>query len=204
LTYIIYIKYNVSRYRFAEPLSLLALDMKWRDGGFALKKRILFTTCVLLLLLASAPLFAQGAGLRFEISPIMGIAGTEVSITGEMANPDLPVRLLLVRDESSSSDPLAVVEVEPDADGTFEAALTIPQDTPTGSYALRGEQLDSSGEVLSYWWVDFRVAADVSSRLPETGKIPGTQLTITMGLAILLTLSLLGRGIYAIMHPEIS
>lgn len=169
-----------------------------------LKKRVLLTACLLLLLAVNAPLFVQGAGLRFDVNPIMGMAGADVSIEGEMAVEDVPVRLMLVQDEKSSADPLVVVEVEPAPDGTFEATLVVPENTPAGSYAVRGEQLDKSGKVLAYWWVDFRVAADVMSRLPETGRIPGTQLTLTMGLAILLTLSLLGRGIYAIIDPDLS
>ncbi len=119
--------------------------------------------------------FAAPAGggeitLRITISPRAGPTGTAITVTGTGAHPDKPVNVSFV--VSSGEDwgpPLATTDVTPNADGTFEVTITVPEGTAAGTYAVRASQTNPlTGNIVHYWWNSFVVGA-APAPMPVTG-----------------------------------
>jgi hypothetical protein len=155
---------------------------------------------VTLIMLILLPVSVATAGgeiaptLRITISPIRGEPGTAIAVTGEGAQPELPVKVMIVTNGDTAAGMIQEVDVTPAADGTFSTTITVPEGTPDGSYAVRAEQRNQRGGLLQYWWVDFQVGSG-GALLPVTGVLPGTSITITAALAALLVLALIGQGV---------
>jgi hypothetical protein len=168
-------------------------------------KRIGFSLLLLTIVLLIGGTVFAGEGdtdaaisLRIAITPFQGDPGTVVTVTGTGADPSLKVYVTLSPQADSAEDALASVEVDPAADGTFETTIAIPEDTPDGRYAIRAEQFTAKGGVLHYYWNAFTVGAGGEGPLlPVTGRLPGTPLTITAALALLLAVGMIARGVYA-------
>ena len=166
-------------------------------------RRIIFSGVLLMIVLVMGQVVYAGDGtantLRITISPVLGEPGTVVDVQGTGANPDFDVVLTLAPQADSADDAFATVTVTPAADGTFSASFTIPDGVTDGRYFLRAEQFSATGNVLQYYWNGFTVGAMAESALlPETGAIPGTPFTVTAMLALLLTVGMVLRGVYAV------
>lgn len=169
-------------------------------------RRIIFSLFLLsLVLLMGNTVFAgdgsSGAAvsIRMAITPLQGVAGTAISVSGTGADPALAVVVALAPQADSSAGALVATTVKPAADGTFSASLTVPANTADGRYAVRVEQLDSAGKLQQYYWNAFTVGAGGGDNLlPVTGTVPGTPLTITATLALLLTAGMVLRGLYGL------
>ncbi|HID62337.1 MAG TPA: hypothetical protein EYP49_06305 [Anaerolineae bacterium] len=125
-----------------------------------------------LALTMTSPAFAAPASggettLRITISPRAGPTGTAITVTGTGAHPDKLVKVSFVVSGEDWGPPLATTEVTPDADGTFEASITVPEGTADGTYAVRASQTNPlTGNVVQYWWNSFVVGA---APMPVTG-----------------------------------
>jgi hypothetical protein len=153
-------------------------------------------TVAAVLLLPVSTAFAGGdteTTLRITISPINGDPGTDISVTGEGAKTELPVKVMIVTNGDTGEGAIAEVEVDPADDGTFSATISVPEGTEDGSYAVRAEQRNEGGGLIHYWWVGFQVGGG-NALLPVTGTIPGTSITITAALAALLVVVLAFQG----------
>ncbi|MFQ5610661.1 MAG: hypothetical protein ACE5H9_00860 [Anaerolineae bacterium] len=168
-------------------------------------KRVVFSIALLAIVLLMAGPVSAGEGdddpattLRISITPTQGDPGTEISVTGSGAQAGIKVRLMIAPQADSSNDAVGLVEVEPASDGTFSGVVTVPSDLADGIYAVRAEQLNSNGNVIHYFWNAFTVGAGGDGPLlPTTGAIPGTPLTISAVLAVLLVMGLLIQGLRA-------
>lgn len=173
-------------------------------------RRIIFSLFLLsLVLLMGSTVFAgdgnSGAAvsIRMAITPLQGEVGTSISVSGTGANPALDVIVALAPQADSSAGALASVTAKPAADGVFSATLTVPANTADGRYAVRVEQLDSAGKLQQYSWNAFTVGAGGGDNLlPVTGTVPGTPLTITAALALLLTAGMMLRGLYGVLSSK--
>ena len=162
-----------------------------------LNRLVLAVTLVMVL---SVPVSVALAGgeteptLRISISPINGDPGTDIAVTGQGAQPDISVKVMMVENGDSGEGVVNQVEVDPADSGTFSATITVPEGTGDGSYAVRAEQRNQSGAVIHYWWAGFQVGGG-GALLPVTGTLPGTSITITAALAALLVVALVGQGV---------
>lgn len=150
----------------------------------------------ILLLLPASVVFAgggRGPTLRIAISPIAGDPGTEIAVTGQGAQAETPVQVLIVANGDTGQGEIARLEVTPAPDGTFAATITVPEGTAHGGYAVRAEQRNQSGGLIQYWWVGFQVGGG-NALLPVTGTLPGTSITVTAALAALLVAGLAFQG----------
>jgi hypothetical protein len=162
----------------------------------SLRVVIAITVAVVLLLPVSIA-FAGGeteTTLRITISPINGDPGTDISVTGEGAKAEMPVKVMIVTNGDTGEGAIAEVEVDPVDDGTFSTTIGVPEGTEDGSYAVRAEQRNEGGGLIHYWWVGFQVGGG-DALLPVTGTIPGTSITITAALAALLVVALAFQGV---------
>jgi hypothetical protein len=155
-----------------------------------------FTLIAVLLLPASAALAGDGTEqtIRINISPITGDPGTDIAVTGEGAQPGIPVKVMIVPNGDTAQGAINQVSVDPAAAGAFSATIEVPEGTTDGSYAVRAEQTGQSGDLIHYWWVGFQVGGG-GALLPVTGTLPGTSITITAALGALLVAGLLGQGV---------
>ena len=167
-------------------------------------KRLVISLFLLgLVALMAGPVYA-GEGddvprnLRIAITPFSGKAGDTISVSGSGADPSQPVVVTLSPRADTAEGAFATATVTPAADGAFSATLTVPSDIADGRYYVRGEQFTASGEAMHYYYNTFTIG-QVGTLLPVTGVVPGTSLTVTATLALLLALSMLVRGLYAIM-----
>jgi len=162
----------------------------------SLRVTIAVALVVVLLLPASAALAGGDTAttLRITISPINGDPGTDISVTGQGAKAGIPVKVMIVTNGDTGAGVIAEVEVNPAADGTFSAAISVPEGTADGSYAVRAEQRNQGGGLIQYWWVGFQVGGG-DALLPVTGTLPGTPVTITAALAAVLVLLLAVQGV---------
>ena len=111
--------------------------------------------------------------LRITIDPRTGPPGTAISVTGEGAQTDKPVKVAFVTSGEGGTS-LAEVEVTPQADGTFTTTITVPEGTGGGTYAVRAEQTNpSTGTLIHYWYSSFTVtgAAAATPEAPVTVKL---------------------------------
>ena len=159
----------------------------------SLRLRIGLTLVALLLLPVYSAVagFNASASLLFTISPAGGEPGTSVTVSGSGAVYGLPVQVMLATNGETGEGALAVVQVDPNVDGTFTASLTVPAGIAYGRYAVRAEQRDLAGSLIQYYWVSFQVGG---AYLPPTGGLSGVSLTISAVLAALLVSMLVLQG----------
>ena len=172
-------------------------------------KRVLLSLVLLgLALLVGHPAFAGGGSgdapvnLRISINPVQGNANTVITVSGSGADPSARVSIALAPQTDTATNALATTQVNPNADGTFSATLTVPANTSDGQYAVRAEQLSSSGQLSQFYWHLFNVGAGAGvSALPASGGVrtePPSAVVITLALLLLLGLSI--RGAYAVKY----
>jgi hypothetical protein len=163
-------------------------------------------SCLLLCLVAwmAGPVFA-GEGddtprsLSIAISPVSGNVGTVISISGNGADAGQPVFVSLSPAPDSAEGAFVVESVSAAKDGSFSAAITVPEGVTDGRYFVRGEQFTDIGNAMHYYYNSFVVGnPGPEAFLPVTGTLPGTPLTVTAALALLLVLALVTRGLYAL------
>lgn len=166
-------------------------------------KRIIISALLLGLVLMMGQTVFAGDGvqtLRITISTVTGAPGSDVTVQGTGANPDFKVTVTLAPQADSADGAFVTQTLSPKSDGTFETTLTVPEDMSEGHYFIRAEQFSDTGNVLQYYWNGFTVGAVASANalLPETGAVPGTSLSITAMLALLLLGGLILRGVYGL------
>jgi len=138
-----------------------------------MKKLIILVLALALALTMTSLAFAAPAGggettLRITISPRAGPTGTAITVTGTGAHPDKPVKVSFVTSGEDWGPPLATTDVTPNADGTFQVTLTVPEGTADGVYAVRASQTNPlTANLVHYWWNSFVVGA--APPLPDTG-----------------------------------
>lgn len=112
--------------------------------------------------------------LRITISPRTGPPGTAISVTGEGAHADKPVRVAFVTSGEGGTS-LAQVEVTPQANGTFTATITVPEGVGGGTYAVRAEQINPrTGNLIHYWWNSFTVTGVAPATPGATASVEPT------------------------------
>jgi len=123
------------------------------------------------LLLAEGTM-AAGPTLRITIAPRTGPPGTAIGVTGEGAQTDKLVKVVLATSGEGGTY-LAQVEVTPQADGTFTATITVPDGTGGGTYAVRAEQTNpSTGNLIHYWYNTFVVTGAVAATATPEAAAP--------------------------------
>lgn len=169
-----------------------------------MKRLVASFLLVCLVALMTNPVFA-GEGddlprdIRITINPFSGNAGTTITVSGSGADPGQPVIVTLSLRPNTAEGALASTTVSAVKDGTFSATLSVPANIADGRYYVRGEQFTANGNVMQYYYNTFIVGAPTEvAMLPVTGTVPGTSLTITATLALLLILSMTARGVYAL------
>ncbi len=134
--------------------------------------------------LVAAPLALAGGGpsnftIQFTLSRTIVQPGDAIQVTGTGARTDLIVNVLIVPAPTSGANALTAVQVNPQADGSFSATVTVPATAQTGRYAVRAEQPAGNGRLVKqFGWVGICVnectGASLGSQLPETGgTLPG-------------------------------
>jgi hypothetical protein len=131
------------------------------EGGSMKRKPIFLISLALSLfllgLLLAGGTMAGATTLRITISPRSGMPGTAISVTGEGAHADKPVKVAFVTSGEGGTS-LAEVEVTPQADGTFATTITVPAEAECKTYAVRAEQTNpQTGNLIHYWWNSFTV-----------------------------------------------
>ena len=157
-----------------------------------MKKLIVLSLALALALTTTSLAFAAPAGggettLRITISPRAGLTGTAITVAGTGAHPDKPVKVSFVVSGEDWGSPLTTTDVTPDADGTFEAVITVPEGTADGTYAVRASQTNPlTGNVVHYWWNSFIVGAVPVPMPPTGGEMPqSARGTAILGLVLL-------------------
>jgi hypothetical protein len=151
-----------------------------------MKKLIVLILALALALTMTNLAFAAPAGggettLRITISPRSGPIGTAITVTGTGAHPDKPVKVSFVVSGEDWGPPLATTDVTPNADGTFEVTITVPEGTADGTYAVRASQTNpSTGNLVHYWWNSF-VVGEAPTMPVSGGETPQS----ARGMAIL-------------------
>jgi hypothetical protein len=131
-------------------------------------------------LLLAGVTMADEPTLRITISPRSGMPGTAISVTGEGAHADKPVKVAFVTSGGGGTS-LAEVEVTPQADGTFATTINVPDEAEWKTYAVRAEQTNpATGNLIHYWWDSFTVigTAEVTPGAPAP-VVPTTTATST-------------------------
>jgi len=138
-----------------------------------MKKLIVLVLALALALTITSLAFAAPAGggettLRITISPRAGPTGTAITVNGTGAHSDKPVKVSFVVSGEDWGPPLATTDATPNADGTFQVTITVPEGTADGTYAVRASQTNPlTGNVVHYWWNSFVVGA--APAMPPTG-----------------------------------
>ncbi len=134
--------------------------------------------------LVAAPLALAGGGpnnftIQFTLSRTIVQPGDAIQVTGTGATSNVVVNVLIVPAPSSGANALTAVQVNPQADGSFSATVTVPATAQTGRLAVRAEQPAGNGRLVNqFGWVGICVkectGASLGSQLPETGgTLPG-------------------------------
>ena len=166
-----------------------------------MKKLIVLSLALALTLTMTNLAFAAPAGggeitLRITINPRAGPTGTAITVTGTGAHPDKPVKVSFVVSGEDWGPPLATTDVTPNADGTFEVTITVPEGTAAGTYAVRASQTNPlTGNIVHYWWNSFVVGAAPAPMPVTGGETPqSARGTAIMGLVLLAWLLGVGLG----------
>lgn len=119
--------------------------------------------------------------LRITIEPRTGPPGTVISVTGQGAHTDKPVKVAFVTSGEGGTS-LAEVEVTPQADGTFTTTITVPDGVECITYAVRAEQTNpATGGLIHYWWTSFTVSGVAPATPGATAPVvPTTEGTSTV------------------------
>jgi len=156
-----------------------------------MKKLIVLVLVLALALTMTSLAFAAPAGggettLRITISPRAGPTGTAITVNGTGAHSDKPVKVSFVVSGEDWGPPLATTDVTPNADGTFQVTITVPEGTADGTYAVRASQTNPlTGNVVHYWWNSFVVGA-APAMPPTGGEMPqSARGTAIIGLVLL-------------------
>jgi hypothetical protein len=155
------------------------------EGGSMKRKPIFLTSLALSLFLISLLLvggtMAGETTLRITISPRSGPPGTVITVTGEGAHADKPVKVTFVTSGEGGTS-LAEVEVTPQADGTFTTTINVPDEVECITYAVRAEQTNpASGGLIHYWWTSFTVTGVAPATPGATAPVvPTTEVTSTV------------------------
>lgn len=151
-----------------------------------MKKKTILLISLALSLFLTGLLLAGGtmAGeptLRITIDPRTGPPGTAISVTGEGAQTDKPVKVAFVTSGEGGTS-LAEVEVTPQADGTFTTTITVPDGTAGGTYAVRAEQTNpATGGLIHYWYNTFTVTGAATATPGATAPVvPTAEVTPTV------------------------
>ena len=134
--------------------------------------------------LVAAPLALAGGGsdkftIQFTLSRTLVKPGDAIQVTGAGATNNVIVNVLIVPAPMSGANALTAIQVNPQADGSFSATVTVPATAQTGRYAVRAEQPAGNGRLVNqYGWVGICVnectGQSFGSQLPETGgALPG-------------------------------
>jgi hypothetical protein len=165
-----------------------------------MKKLIVLVLALALALTTTSLAVAAPAGggettLRITINPRAGPIGTAITVTGTGAHSDKPVKVSFVVSGEDWGPPLATTDVTPNADGTFEVTITVPEGTADGTYAVRASQTNPlTGNIFHYWWNSFVVGA-APAMPPTGGEMPqSAQGTAIIGLVLLAWLLGVGLG----------
>ncbi|HEY84604.1 MAG TPA: hypothetical protein G4N96_05790 [Chloroflexi bacterium] len=165
-------------------------------------KRVILSLLLLgAVFLMAGPVYAGdgSVSLRIVISPVVGQAGTEISVSGTGAESSQPVHLSLTERNAAAGSAIVETKVTPNPDGTFNATLSVPASTADGRYVVNVEQFNAAGNLQQFYWNAFTVGSCCSDALlPETGSVPGTPFTVTAVLAMLLIVGMSIRGVYAV------
>ena len=162
-------------------------------------------TLILLFGLAGQSFAGGETTLRITISPRSGPVGTVITVDGEGAQTDKDVRVSLVNSGETEGTPLTTATLTPNADGTFQTTLTIPDGTADGTYAVRASQVNpATGNETQYWWVSFVVGEGgaVDGALPETGAPQRPDYTLYYALGALVLFTLVGVTTYRWLRSE--
>jgi len=156
-----------------------------------MKKLIVLVLALALALTITSLAFAAPAGggettLRITISPRAGPTGTAITVNGTGAHSDKPVKVSFVVSGEDWGPPLATTDATPNADGTFQVTITVPEGTADGTYAVRASQTNPlTGNVVHYWWNSFVVGA-APAMPPTGGEMPqSARGTAIIGLVLL-------------------
>jgi len=156
-----------------------------------MKKLIVLVLALALALTITSLAFAAPAGggettLRITISPRAGPTGTAITVNGTGAHSDKPVKVSFVVSGEDWGPPLATTDAMPNADGTFQVTITVPEGTADGTYAVRASQTNPlTGNVVHYWWNSFVVGA-APAMPPTGGEMPqSARGTAIIGLVLL-------------------
>lgn len=156
-----------------------------------MKKLIVLVLVLALALTMTSLAFAAPAGggettLRITISPRAGPTGTAITVNGTGAHSDKPVKVSFVVSGEDWGPPLATTDATPNADGTFQVTITVPEGTADGTYAVRASQTNPlTGNVVHYWWNSFVVGA-APAMPPTGGEMPqSARGTAIIGLVLL-------------------
>jgi hypothetical protein len=145
------------------------------EGGNMKRKPVFLISLALSLFLTSLLLAGRTVAgeptLRITIDPRTGPPGTAISVTGEGAQTDKPVKVAFVTSGEGGTS-LAEVEVTPQADGTFTTTITVPDGTGGGTFAVRAEQTDpSTGNLIHYWYSSFTVTGAAAATPEATAPV---------------------------------
>jgi hypothetical protein len=143
-------------------------------GGNSVRTRVLVTLAIVLLvsltaaaLLASPPAGAQAGGAYISLSPISGMPGTEVTVTGGNFTANNQVEIYYYLDSTR----ISTAEARAGANGSFTATFLIPQ-SYTGSHTIMAR--DEGGRSASR---DFTVKPGLT--LDSAQGPVGTNVTVT-------------------------
>jgi hypothetical protein len=141
--------------------------------------------------------------LQISISPNAGEIGTIVTVTGSGAEPGRTVRIVLADRPNPPSDIYETVEFSSQSDGTFAVSLTIPTELTNGTYYVRVEQTRAGGVTPFYYYNRFQVGpAGDNAMLPTTGTNLEATLIVPIALGLVVLLSVLSSGVWAVWRDE--
>ena len=163
-------------------------------------KNFLGIICLWLLFTGSVYAGEGDTPLRINLSSSGGSAGTIITVTGQGAELNNTVRVVLSDQAAPPSKELAMVEFSANSDGSFAVSLAIPDNLADGSYYVRAEQIKTGNVRPFYYYHRFYVGAvDQAGLLPGTGNAKNVPSSTSpeggiVGLTLLLVFGLFIKG----------